>query len=168
MNLADVRAVLVSTPGVVRALLGSLDDGWTRWARPGEWSPATVLAHFIHGEKTDWIGRTHIILETGGAFTPFDMTGHEAYVGLPVDELLDMFESLRMQNVATLDGLGIDDAALAKTGIHPTFGTVTLEQMLATWAAHDMNHLGQMSDEMCRRYTEDVGPWRAFLGVMNR
>lgn len=168
MNVSEARAILVATPKVLRTLLASLDDAWTTFARPGEWAPAVVLAHFIHAERTDWIPRVRVILDGGGAFPPFDREGHEADAGKPVAELLDTFEALRAESLTTLDGFTLDDAALASTGIHPTFGSVTLAQHIATWAAHDLNHLGQITDEMCRRYTDDVGPWRAFLGVMNR
>ena len=39
---------------------------------------------------------------------------------------------------------------------------------VATWAAHDLNHLGQITEALAKRYREEVGPWRAFLPVLNR
>jgi hypothetical protein len=57
-------------------------------------------------------------------------------------------------------------ADLERRGRHPTFGAVTLSQLLATWAAHDMTHLHQISRIMAYQYREAVGPWSRFLGVM--
>jgi hypothetical protein len=45
---------------------------------------------------------------------------------------------------------------------------VTLRQLLATWVAHDLAHLGQISRVMAKQYQEAVGPWRRYLGVMER
>jgi hypothetical protein len=45
---------------------------------------------------------------------------------------------------------------------------VTLGQLLATWVAHDLTHLGQLARVMAKRYREAVGPWRAFLPLLDR
>ena len=45
-------------------------------------------------------------------------------------------------------------------------GAVTLSQLLATWAAHDLTHLHQLSRVMAHQYREAVGPWSAYLGVL--
>jgi hypothetical protein len=51
-------------------------------------------------------------------------------------------------------------------GRHPSLGAVTLSQLLAAWAAHDMTHLHQVSRIMAHQYREAVGPFAAFLGVL--
>ncbi|HET8769831.1 MAG TPA: hypothetical protein VFM71_02500 [Gemmatimonadaceae bacterium] len=45
---------------------------------------------------------------------------------------------------------------------------MTLRQLLATWVTHDLGHLAQVSRVMAKRYRDDVGPWRAFLPVLDR
>ena len=83
-------------------------------------------------------------------------------------QLLDDFAELRARNLRALDGMRLDEGMLDKKGIHPDFGPVTLRQMLATWTAHDLSHIGQIADSMARRYRDDVGPWRRFLPVLDR
>jgi uncharacterized damage-inducible protein DinB len=43
---------------------------------------------------------------------------------------------------------------------------VTLAQLLATWVAHDLNHLGQIARVMGRQYAGAVGPWLAYLPLL--
>lgn len=52
--------------------------------------------------------------------------------------------------------------------IHPAFGPVTLRQLLATWVAHDLGHVAQIARVMAKQYRDAVGPWRAYLPVMDR
>ena len=58
------------------------------------------------------------------------------------------------------------DSRADRTGIHPKFGRVTLRQLLATWVAHDMDHLMQISRVLGKQLKDDVGPWTEFLRVV--
>ncbi|MEP6872553.1 MAG: DinB family protein, partial [Anaerolineaceae bacterium] len=137
----------------------------------GTYSAMDVLGHFIHGEQTDWMPRTQIILESGEArpFEPFDMQGHEAVIrGKSASELLDTFAVLRKQNLTALRELNLDDAKMDRTGMHPALGRVTLRNMLAAWVVHDLGHTSQITRIMARQYADAVGPWRprmTFLGT---
>src|SRR5260221_13519817 len=142
---SDVIAVLARTPGTLRVLLEGLSDPWVE-ANEGEgtFSPRDVLGHLIHGEKTDWVPRIRLILESGEArpFVPFDRVGfRDAIRGISTTALLDEFGSLRSSNLAFLSGLSRSPAQLSLTGRHPELGLVTLGQLLATWAVHDLNHI---------------------------
>jgi hypothetical protein len=166
-HLPDAVAALTRTPDVLDALLRELDDGWTR-RRPAvdEWSAHEVLAHFIHGEQTDWIPRARVILEHGVTvpFTRFDRDGHVAVAaGHTTGELLELFRTWRVENVAALRSFALTDADLDREGIHPAFGPVRMGQLLATWTTHDHVHLGQITEALAARYAETVGPWRAYL-----
>ncbi len=63
--------------------------------------------------------------------------------------------------------MGLTEEEVELAGTHPEFGKVTLGQLLATWVAHDLTHLAQISRVMARRWTEAVGPWRKYLRVLN-
>jgi len=77
------------------------------------------------------------------------------------------FAQLRAANVATLSGWQLTGRELALQGEHPEFGAVTLRQLLATWVAHDLGHIVQTARVMAKQYRDEVGPWRAYLSVMD-
>lgn len=165
-------AILDRTPGAFRAFLGGLSSAWTA---PNEgadtFSAFDNVGHLIHGERTDWIPRARIILAQGGnrTFDPYDRFAQaRASEGKTLMMLLDEFAALRAENVATLRGWHLTDEQLALGGEHPALGTVTLEQLLATWVAHDLGHLAQTARVLARQYRDAVGPWRAYLPVMDR
>jgi hypothetical protein len=171
-DLADAVWVLERTPGALKALLGGLPPAWTDATEgPDTWSPYIVAGHLIHGERADWIPRARIILAHGPdrRFTPVDREAQfRESQGKRLSELLAEFARLRAENLATLEGWTLTDYDLGLEGEHPEFGPVTLRQLLATWVAHDLAHLNQISRVMAKQYKEAVGPWRRYLGVMAR
>ena len=171
-DLAQALPVLERTPATLRTLLEGLPSAWTDANEgPDTWSPFDVVGHLIQGERTDWIPRARMILEEGRsrAFEPFDRFAQfRDSEGKTLDALLDEFGRLRAQSLATLKAWQLTDAQLALEGEHPVFGAVTLRQLLATWTAHDVSHLAQISRVMAKQYRDAVGPWRAYLPVMDR
>ena len=69
-------------------------------------------------------------------------------------------------NLDQLRAFNLQPKDLERRGQHPTLGVVTLSQLLATWAAHDLTHLHQISRVMAHQYRDAVGPWSKFLGVL--
>ena len=171
-DLADAIGLLRRTPPVLRALVSDLPDAWLRSTEgPDTWSPFDVLGHLIDGEETDWIPRARIILARGPnpAFEPFDRFRHQRLNReTPVAALLERFAALRSENVSVLAGFRLTPRELALEGIHPEFGRVTLRELLATWVAHDLGHIGQTVRVMAKQYGEAVGPWRRYLPVLSR
>ena len=165
-------AVLERTPQALRAMLAGLPDVWTAATEgPDTWSPYDIVGHLVHGERTDWIPRARIILEQGPdrQFAPFDRFAQfRESQGRPLHELLDEFARLRGENLDTLTGWRLTDSHLALEGEHPAFGRVTLRQLLATWVAHDLSHIAQIARVMAKQYRDEVGPWRAYLPIMDR
>jgi hypothetical protein len=170
--LNDAIAVLERTPATFHALLGGLAEAWTTANEgPDTFSPFDNVGHLIHGERADWIPRARIILAQGAdrRFEPYDRFAQSREsAGKTMRDLLDEFTHLRVENLATLRTWNLTDAQLALTGEHPALGTVTLRQLLATWVAHDLGHVAQTSRVMAKRYREAVGPWRAYLPVLDR
>lgn len=169
-DLAEALPILERTPRVLRELLAGLPEVWIRASEgPGTWSPFDVVGHLVHGERTDWLARAEIILKEGEGrvFPPFDRFAQfEASRGRTLDELLAVFAELRAANLARLRALSLEKADLQRRGRHPELGSVTLEQHLATWVAHDLSHIGQVVRVMGRSYAEAVGPWRAYLPML--
>ncbi len=161
-------ALLARTPGALDALLRGLPETWTRRNEGANtWNVFDVVGHLIHGERTDWMPRARIILEFGEsrAFEPFDRLAQvRESQGKKLDALLDEFADLRRKNLDELRAMKLGD--LERSGRHPALGRVTLSELLATWAAHDLTHLHQISRIMAHQYREAVGPWSAYLGVL--
>jgi hypothetical protein len=165
-------AVLERTPSTLRAMLEGLPPTWTDATEgPETWSPYVIVGHLIHGERTDWIARAQVILaqDPQRRFTPYDRFAQfRESQGKSIAELLDEFARLRAENLATLAGWHLSDVQLALEGEHPDFGPVTLRQLLATWVAHDLGHVAQTARVMAKQYRDAVGPWRAYLPIMDR
>ena len=167
----EAIAILSRTPAAIDALLRGLPGSWlTANEGPRTWSPFDVVGHLIHGEETDWMPRAKLILEHGNSrpFAKFDRFAQfEASAGRPLEALLDEFADRRRRNLAELAALQLSDADLDRPGLHPELGPVTLRQLLATWVAHDLDHLMQISRVLGRQYADEVGPWRAYLRVIS-
>lgn len=171
-QIDDAIAVLDRTPATFRAFLGGLPEAWTTANEgPDTFSAFDNVGHLIHGERTDWIPRARLILAQGAnrTFEPYDRFAQvRESQGKTLAMLLDEFATLRAGNVDVLRGWHLTDAQLALTGEHPALGTVTLRQLLATWVAHDLGHLAQTARVLAKQYRDAVGPWRAYLPVMDR
>jgi hypothetical protein len=165
-------AILERTPHTLHALLADLPTSWTDATDgPETWSPYDILGHLIHGERADWIARARIILDQGPErrFEPFDrLAQFRESEGKSLADLLTEFAQVRAESLATLRAWRLTEAQLALEGEHPAFGAVTLRQLLATWVAHDLGHVAQTARVMAKQYREAVGPWRAYLPVMDR
>ena len=167
-SLAEALALLIRTPATLCALLRGLPDTWVRRNEGRDtWSAFDIVGHLIVGERTDWIPRLRIILEKGEArqFDPFDrLAQFEESQGKSLDQLLDDFARLRRENLAALQTLNLQHEDWTRRGKHPSLGVVTLSELVATWAV--LTHIHQLSRVMAHQYRNEVGPWSAYLGVL--
>ena len=171
-DLLTGTAILQRTPGALRALLAGLPPAWIDATEgPETWSPLIVIGHLVQCERRDWIQRAEVILAQGPdrRFKPVDRFAQlTAGRDRTLAELLDEFASLRAGNLATLSAWKLTEEQLALQGEHPAFGLVTLRQLLSTWVAHDLGHTAQIARVMAKQYRDAVGPWRAYLPIMDR
>jgi hypothetical protein len=169
--IADTTALLGRTPELLRTLLMGLPEAWTDTPDvTGGWRPRDVVGHLITGEQTDWVTRTRRILEDGTSlpferFDRFAMLDRDA--GVSLDDLVERFAALRGENLAAVHEL-ITDADLDRRGLHPSLGEVTLRELLATWAVHDLDHIGQIYAGLAGSHEADVGRWKRYLGILLR
>lgn len=163
---------LERTPAAVRAMLTGLDEEWIRTHYgPETFSPFDVVGHLIHGEKTDWMPRARHILELGESspFEPFDRYAmYEASRGKTISDLLDEFAALRAENLAALAALRLTPHDLARTGMHPALGRVSLGQLLAAWVVHDLHHIAQIARCMAIQLRAACGPWEEYMSIVRR
>ncbi len=169
--LTETRAILERTPGVLHALLIGLPETWLDGRdTPDGWQPRDVVGHLISAELDDWIPRAELILNhgTNKPFPPFDRFAMlERDRDVPLDTLIERFAELRASTLGQMSEL-VADEDLDRVGQHPTLGQVTLRQLIATWAVHDLDHTAQVFAGLSAHYDQEVGPWKAYLGILLR
>ena len=169
-KLQDTISLLARTPAALTALLRDLPETWSlRNEGENTWNVFEVVGHLVHGERTDWIPRIKMVLQFGEAktFEPFDREGHTREIrGKSLENLLDTFARVRAGNLEELRALNLRPEDLQRRGKHPSLGVVTLSGLLATWVVHDLTHLHQISRILAHQYRDAVGPWSAYLGVL--
>lgn len=167
-----MRSRYFARPHVLSRLLAELSPEWTGSTGNVDcWSPYDVIGHLIHGEETDWIPRAELIIGNSKekTFEPFDRTAQfDRSTGKSLADLLTEFAYLRNTNLEHLLRWQLTPEQLKLSGSHPELGEVTLEQLLATWVVHDLNHIRQVVTYMAKQYTEEVGPWKAYLSILTK
>lgn len=171
-DIAKSIEILSQTPVTLASMLSGLSEEWLH-NNEGEhtWSPYDIVGHLVHGEKTDWIVRAKIILSSAEdkTFEPFDRFAQEHdSKGKTIQQLLAEFRFLRAKNLEELKTLYITENDFTKKGMHPELGGVNLKQLIATWTVHDLGHIAQIARVMAKQYSLEVGPWSAYLGILNR
>jgi hypothetical protein len=170
-HLQQTISFLTRTPAALNALLRDLPDALALRNEGGEtWTPFDIVGHLIHADRTDWMARTKKILQFGETqpFDPFDRLGQvRLSQGKSLSQLLDEFSRVRSEKLDELRALNLRPEDLNRRGRHPSLGPITLSELLATWAVHDLTHLHQLSRVMAYQYRETVGPFSAYLGVLH-
>ena len=170
-RISDTADLLARTPAVVEALLTGLPESWTATGDTADgWTPRDVVGHLISAEIDDFRPRIERVLEHGAdlPFEPFDRHAHvDRDAGASLDDLVARFSSLRRDNVAWLAATVVD-GDLERRGRHPSLGEVTLAQLLATWAVHDLDHVAQILAGLAGSHDADVGPWKTYMGILLR
>jgi hypothetical protein len=169
-ELKQATEILSQTPFTLQRMLEGLSDDWTTSSGNREsWGVYDVIGHLVHGEETDWITRAGVILAQGEdrRFVPFDRVAQfELTNDRSLSDLLTEFAHLRNTNLKQLERMELTAESLSLKGIHPEFGEVSLEQLLATWVVHDLNHVAQIAKILAKKYDAEVGPWKQYLSVL--
>ncbi|ALM29739.1 MULTISPECIES: DinB family protein [Bacillus] len=170
-NLDEALDMLSRTPRTLESLLSGLSKDWLH-SREGEgtWNPVEVIEHLIEAEKSNWIPRLNVILADGEntPFPAFDRYAHLNQTERQIEQALAEFHHVRMENVSYIQRMTHSSLDLEKKGVHPEFGIVQVSELLSAWVVHDFTHISQIVRVMAERYRTDVGPWSAYLGILNR
>ncbi len=169
-KLPEATQILQRTPATITEMVKGIPESWIKATEGvGTFSCYDIVGHLIHGELTDWIPRVRIILEHGEAkaFEPFDRCAQfREDQTRPIGALLDQFAFMRGENLSILQGLRLSSDDLARKGTHPELGTVTLGQLLSSWAVHDLSHISQIARVTAKQYSHDVGPWQQYMSIL--
>ena len=169
--LDETTALLARTPRVLLELLVDQPEALLEGRdTPDGWQPRDVVGHQMSAELDGWIPRAEMIMEHGPdrPFEPFDRLAHvNRDRDVPMPGLLARFAELRAAKLDRLHEL-VTDADLDRIGRHPSLGDVTMRQLLATWAVHDLDHVAQVFAALSATQDTTVGPWKAYLGILLR
>ena len=161
-SLEHVHAVLSTTPERWQQLVSAFSiDLLNRPPAAGEWSALNCLQHLLDAECVLFPVRFHAFLagKDLGDFDPHQQ--HTNADALTPEQLAAEFARHRQENLALLTQVKNTD--LTRTVQHPKLGTVTLAQLLHTWAAHDLNHTIQAERALMQPFIIGSGPWHAFF-----
>ena len=160
--LGHVQAVLSTTPERWQRLVSTLPiDLLTRPPVAGEWSALNCLQHLLDSERVLFPVRLRAFL-TGQDLDDFDPNKPHAHLDSQTPEqLAAAFARYREASLVQLKQVQDDD--LVKTSQHPKLGTVTLAEMLHTWAAHDLMHTVQAERALMQPFMLGSGSWRPFF-----
>jgi len=169
-NLTNSIEILQRTPDTLILMLKDISPEWTTGNEGAEtWNVYDIVGHLIHGEKTDWMARTELILSdnVNKTFESFDRFAQfEESKGKTLNQLLNEFKMLREKNIEQLLSKKLTDKQMEEKGVHSVFGDVTLSQHLSTWVVHDLNHIAQISRVMAKQYKFNVGHWVDYLKIL--
>lgn len=170
-SLKEAMEILEQTPTTLESFVGGLSKEWLNCTEgEGTWNATEVISHLIEGEKVNWIPRLRFILQEGDSkpFPVFDRYSHLNEKEDSLSTLLLAFKVLRKENLEILSEIITTDAQLELKGLHPAFGEVRVRELISTWAVHDLTHIAQITRVIAKRYSEEVGPWKEYLGMINR
>ena len=170
-RLPEAITLLETTPAVLQSLLEHLPQEWLHFKEDSDaWTPHTVLIHFVHNERTNWIPRLRVLLLADAVrkFAPFHpLPEDDGLAEEPAMQLISQFAQLRQESLSILRSLDLQPNQFDRTAEHPSLGTVSLGQLLATWVVHDLNHLHQITKSLAKRYRSAVGPWSRNLAILD-
>lgn len=171
-KVEEAIEILERTPDTLAHYLAGLSEGWLHCDEgEGTWNAVEVVEHLIEAEKHNWLPRLAFIIREGESkpFPEFDRFSHLHHEGKrPAAQALADFKNVRLNNVNTLKTWIADGFDYERAGFHPAFGPVKTRELLSTWVVHDFTHIAQIARVMAERYRDDVGPWQAYLGILNR
>lgn len=161
-SFEHVQAVLSTTPERWQRLVSTLPANLlSRQPLAGEWSALDCLRHLVDAERSLFPVRFRAFL-AGQNFTDFDpQKPHADLISQTPEQLAAAFAQYRQESLALLRQVSEED--LVRTAQHPKLGTVTLAQMLQTWAGHDLMHTVQAERALMQPFMLGCGPWRSFF-----
>jgi hypothetical protein len=148
LNLAQTVSRLSGTAETIQSLVHHVEKEQAVWKpSTNEWSILEVINHLADEEDQDFRTRFDLILNqpdtTWPAIHPSAWVTERAYNSRDLSESLERFLLERDKSITWLKGLASPD--LERSHVHPSFGTLSAGDLLASWVAHDLLHIRQLT-----------------------
>ncbi|MDX1584173.1 MAG: DinB family protein [Thermoanaerobaculia bacterium] len=147
MDKNEVIDLLERNGKVLFDLLEGAGPKFAAWKpSAGGWSPLEVACHLLDEEREDFRSRIRLTLEDPRkdwpGIDPERWVTERSYAGRELGEVIEELRRERASSVAWLRSTPLDlDVAHA----HPQLGRLRVGDLLASWAAHDLLHLRQLT-----------------------
>lgn len=150
--LEEARRELARLPALLNTLLAELDEVSARTRPvPDEWSPVEILCHLRDEEVEDFGARLRVIVDGTSEFAPIDPERWAVERCYHEARLPEVLEALRARRQGSLDMLAsVSSKALEGSRPHKRLGSLSGEDILAAWVAHDRIHLTQLAATLAR------------------
>lgn len=132
-------------PAIERAIAGLTDAALHQPERPGKWSIAEVVQHLADSDLVFGYRVRMVLAQPGMTIQAYDQDLWARELEYPTTRVEDsqaQLGALRAANARLLRSL--DQARLARFGIHAERGEESVAKMLKLFAAHDLVHLRQI------------------------
>ena len=154
----------------IRGLVAGTNREQARWKpSPKRWSLLEVINHLHDEECEDFRRRIDLILHSDGSpWPPIDPPAWiegRRYNDRDVEESLKRFLDERQRSIAWLEDL--ESPAWDRKYQHPELGEISGGDLVASWLAHDLLHIRQLTrlhfdyiSSLTGSYSTDyAGPW---------
>lgn len=162
MDVPALLARLERFPAVLDALLGGTPAHDWRWRPPeGGWSLVEVVHHLVDEEVEDFRVRVRSMLEDPARpWPPLDpeaLVTSRGYQDRDGAEGLRRFREERARSMAWL--VTVIDGPWSNSRQHARVGPIHAGDLMASWAAHDARHLGQIAKRLHGLAARDGAPY---------
>ena len=141
---------LAETLHRVEELLRDAPPGrWVARPRPGTWAPVEVLAHLADTELFHGTRLRLMITGERPFLQPFEgavLAERVRYLQWPPHLALERFRTRRAETLDLLSSCSAED--LARGGVHPVRGEISVADLVALMLAHDTDHVAQMRERL--------------------
>lgn len=161
MNSPSLVISLERFATVLPVLVRDVPASDARWKPPdGAWSILEVLGHLADEEVEDFRTRLELTLRDPTLlWPPIDperSAVERRYNEADLHVVLDRFLTERQQSISWLKSLPANtNWSISRS--HPTAGTLHAGDLLASWAAHDLLHLRQITKRLFQITQRDAG-----------
>ncbi len=163
--LEEVLEILASTPQKLkRDISGMSPRGIRSRPAPNKWSVQEVLAHLDDVEEVGMRARVAAMIEQENpVLASFDQEERAHTMGYSTRDAKRSLASFARQRQSNLKWLRkLRPIQLKRKGVHAKVGEISVEELVAEWAFHDLGHLKQILE--IKRYAlyPRIGNMRAF------
>lgn len=156
--LVQIKALAETPPRVAALLRTAAPEAWTRRPRPGVWAPVEVLAHLADSELFYGTRVRLVLTDDRPPLQPFEgaiLAERAGYISWPPTVAFERFRARRAETLELLSSCSALE--IARVGVHPVRGEMSVADLVALMLAHDTDHVGQIRERLALRATTHRG-----------